>query len=83
MDLALGHVSQVSNFWFSSHNFGEVATIHKFQNGAAMLDDMACHHVTSHENQELHTFSTIGCRLNLALPNIRTELASKSLTLML
>ena len=35
MDLALSHISQVSNFWLSSHNFGEVAIIRKckyFQN---------------------------------------------------
>ena len=43
-------VSQVANFWFSSHNFGKVAAIQKFQSfqniyngvlyGAAMLDDI-------------------------------------------
>ena len=27
----LGHVSQVANVWLSSHNFGEVAVIQKFQ----------------------------------------------------
>ena len=29
--IQLGHVSQVANFWFSSHNFGEVAVIQTFQ----------------------------------------------------
>ena len=28
--IQLGHVSQVANFWLSSHNFGEVAVIKKF-----------------------------------------------------
>ena len=33
--IELGHVSQVANFWLSSHKFGEVAVIqkiHYFQN---------------------------------------------------
>ena len=29
--IELGHVSQDANFWLSSHNFGEVAAIQKFQ----------------------------------------------------
>ena len=29
--IEFGHVSQVANVWFSSHNFGEVAVIQKFQ----------------------------------------------------
>ena len=29
--IELGYVSQVANFWLSSHNFGEVAVIQKFQ----------------------------------------------------
>ena len=29
--IELGHVSQVDNFWFSSHNFGEEAVIQTFQ----------------------------------------------------
>ena len=31
MDIELGHISQVTNFWLSIHNFGEVAVIQKFQ----------------------------------------------------
>ena len=29
--MELGHVSQVANFWLSSHNFGEEAAIQKFR----------------------------------------------------
>ena len=39
--IQLGHVSQVANVWFSSHNFGEVAVIQKFQH--FQNNNMACH----------------------------------------
>ena len=44
--IQLGHVSQIANFWLSSHNFDKVAVINKFQYiqrvlyEAAMLDGM-------------------------------------------
>ena len=51
----LGHISQVTNFWLPSHNFGKVAIIRKFQYfpkrkrllyGVAMLDDLACQKIS-------------------------------------
>ena len=50
--IELSYFSWVANFWLSSHNFGKVAVIQKFQYfqsynrvlyGAAMIDNMACH----------------------------------------
>ena len=38
--IELGHVSQVANFWLSSHNFGEVAEIKKKINISKIKESM-------------------------------------------